>query len=127
MPIEYHSEAVVFDREPSGDLARVRVEHDPLRIAFDAYGRVFAADDRGVESLSKVRAEGERYFGCGERTSGAREDRFAPGVLERRSASRVTRQSFNNLYTSIPFVLSLQRRSSHTGCSSTIRGASSST
>ena len=33
MPVEYRSEAVVFDREPSDDLGRVRVEGN--RISFE--------------------------------------------------------------------------------------------
>ena len=68
-----------------------RISLDPLRISFtDASGRTFAADDaelgmgfvRRPEAdvfreplgppprLYKRREEGERYFGCGERTSG---------------------------------------------------------
>ncbi len=112
MPVEYRSEAVVFDREPSGDLSRVRVEHDPLRIAFEAHGRVFAADDRGVERFSKVRAEGERYFGCGERTAGL-EKTGSHQVFWNVDPPEGHTASFNNLYTSIPFVLSLQDGLAH--------------
>ena len=104
MPVEYRSEAVVFDREPSGDLSRVRVEDG--RIAFEAYGRVFAADDAGVERFSKARAEGERYFGCGERTAGL-EKTGSHQVFWNVDPPEGHTASFNNLYTSIPFVLSL--------------------
>lgn len=104
LPVEYRSEAVVFDREPSGDLGRVRVEQG--RISFEAYGRVFAADADGVRPFSKVRAEGERYFGCGERTAGL-EKTGSHQVFWNVDPPEGHTASFNNLYTSIPFVLSL--------------------
>jgi alpha-glucosidase len=104
MPVEYRSEAVVFDRAPSGDLGRVRVERG--RIAFEAYGRVFAADADGVLPFSKVRAEGERYFGCGERTAGL-EKTGSHQVFWNVDPPEGHTASLNNLYTSIPLVLSL--------------------
>ena len=107
--------------------ATARVSLDPLRISFaDAGGREFAADDaelgmgavvrKGADVFSqplgspvrlyKKRVTGERYFGCGERTSG----------LDKTGSSQVFwnvdppaghTASFNNLYTSIPFTLAL--------------------
>ena len=107
--------------------ATARVSLDPLRISFvDAGGQEFAADDRelgmgavvreGADVFSqplgspvrlyKKRMPGERYFGCGERTSG----------LDKTGTSQVFwnvdppaghTASFNNLYTSIPFTLVL--------------------
>ncbi len=109
--------------------ATVHIALDPLRLRFmDAAGRVFAEDDaeRGmgfVPRRGKDRAmraawgppprvykrhpRGQRYFGCGERTSG----------LEKTDSHQVFwnidppvghTASLNNLYTSIPFVLALQ-------------------
>ncbi len=107
--------------------ATARISLDPLRVSFvDADGREFAADDKelgmgevvreGADVFSqplgspvrlyKRREEGERYFGCGERTSG----------LDKTGSSQIFwnvdppaghTASFNNLYTSIPFTLSL--------------------
>lgn len=101
---------------------------DPLRIGFsDDDGRVFAADDP-VKGMGVVAGEPrepwnapigpgvrvhkqhpptERYFGCGERTSG----------LDKTDSHQVFwnidppighTASLNNLYTSIPFLLALR-------------------
>ena len=78
----------------------------PLRIAFDAYGRVFAADDAGVDELQQGPRRGERYFGCGERTAGL-EKTGSHQVFWNVDPPEGHTASFNNLYTSIPFVLSL--------------------
>ena len=51
MPVEYRSEAVVFDSRAVRRPRAVRVEDG--RIAFEAYGRVFAADDRGIERVQQ--------------------------------------------------------------------------
>jgi alpha-glucosidase len=104
MPVEYRSEAVIFDREPSGDASRIRVQDG--KVSFEAYGRVFAADADGVLPFNKVRAEGERYFGCGERTAGL-EKTGSHQVFWNVDPPEGHTASFNNLYTSIPFVLSL--------------------
>ncbi len=107
--------------------ATARISLDPLRISFsDADGHEFATDDpelgmgevvrEGADVFSqplgspvrlyKRRESGERYFGCGERTSG----------LDKTGSSQIFwnvdppaghTASFNNLYTSIPFTLSL--------------------
>ena len=107
-----------------------RISLDPLRVSFlDRDGRGFAADDpelgmgavvrEGANVFSqplgspvrlyKKRESGERYFGCGERTSG----------LDKTGSSQIFwnvdppeghTASFNNLYTSIPFTLSLNEQ-----------------
>ncbi|MBA3349151.1 MAG: DUF5110 domain-containing protein [Actinobacteria bacterium] len=103
------------------------VELDPLRIRFsDGTGRTFAADhpEKGmgtVEGFSgepwtapvgpavrlyKQHSHGERYFGCGERTSG----------LDKTDSHQIFwnidppighTASLDNLYTSIPFLFAL--------------------
>jgi alpha-glucosidase len=104
-----------------------RVSLDPLRISFaDPAGRAFAAEDAqlgmgvvdrgGTEPfenplgnpvrLYKRREPGERYFGCGERTSGL-EKTGSYQVFWNVDPPAGHTASYNNLYTSIPFVLSL--------------------
>jgi alpha-glucosidase len=109
--------------------ACAHIRLDPLRLSFaDLSGRTFAADDPelGMGTLSredgdefgdpvqvyKHRAMGERYFGCGQRTSG----------LDKTGSYQVFRNvdppmghtaSFNNLYTSTPFTLSLVDGKAH--------------
>jgi alpha-glucosidase len=113
--------------------AAARVSLSPLRISFsDPAGRTFASDDEELgmgfasrpdadvftqplgpsPQLHKVRADGERYFGCGERTSG----------LEKTGSYQLFwnvdppighTASFNNLYSSVPFTLSLHNGMAH--------------
>jgi alpha-glucosidase len=99
----------------------------PLRIWFtDAAGREFAADDEelgmgfvaspGADVFSlplgeparlyKKRAMGERYFGCGERTSGL-EKTGSYQVFWNVDPPAGHTAAFENLYTSVPFTLSL--------------------
>ena len=106
---------------------------DPLRISFtDASGRTFAADDaelgmgfvRRPEAdvfreplgpsprLYKRREEGERYFGCGERTSGL-EKTGSYQIFWNVDPPAGHTASFNNLYASIPFTLSLVNGRAH--------------
>jgi alpha-glucosidase len=113
----------------STEAATAHITLNPLRISFsDHSGSVFAADDeelgmgvveqpKGQDVFStplgnpvrlyKRHEDGERYFGCGERTSG----------LEKTGSSQIFwnvdpppghTASFKNLYTSIPFVLSMR-------------------
>ncbi len=109
------------------------VSLDPLRISFtDAAGRTFASDDaelgmgfvRRPEAdvfgeplgppprLYKRREEGERYFGCGERTSGL-EKTGSYQVFWNVDPPLGHTASFNNLYASIPFTLSLANGAAH--------------
>ena len=113
--------------------ATARVSLDPLRVSFeDPEGRIFAADDDDLgmgfvvrpdadvfteplgspPRLYKKRAKGERFFGCGERTSG----------LEKTGSYQVFwnvdppighTAAFNNLYSSVPFVFSMQDGRAH--------------
>ena len=108
--------------------ATVRIALDPLRVSFtDAEGTEFAADDRelgmgvveqpGADVFSaplgnpvrlyKRREEGERYFGCGERTSGL-EKTGSYQVFWNVDPPAGHTASFNNIYASIPFVLSMR-------------------
>ena len=110
------------------DSATARVNCAPLRISFtDPSGREFAADDRelgmGVVELPeadvfsaplgnpvrlyKKREEGERYFGCGERTSGL-EKTDSYQVFWNVDPPAGHTASFNNIYASIPFTLSMR-------------------
>jgi alpha-glucosidase len=107
--------------------ATVHVSLDPLRISFtDASGHTFAADDEELgmgfvrqpgadvftqplgspPRLYKKREEGERYFGCGERTSGL-EKTGSYQIFWNVDPPAGHTASFNNLYGSIPFTLSL--------------------
>ena len=111
--------------------ATAHVGLDPLRISFsDASGRRFAADDPGAEldasapaagiedrlgpalRLTKAREPGERYFGCGERTSGL-EKTGSHQVFWNVDPPHGHTAELNNMYTSIPFVLSLQGGAAH--------------
>ncbi len=108
--------------------ATARVTLDPLRVSFiDAEGMEFAADDAelgmgvveqpGADVFSaplgnpvrlyKRREEGERYFGCGERTSGL-EKTDSYQVFWNIDPPAGHTASFNNIYASIPFVLSMR-------------------
>ena len=63
---------------------------------------------------------GERYFGCGERTAGL-EKTGSHQVFWNVDPPHGHTAALNNMYTSIPFVLSLQG-GPRTGCSSTMPG-----
>jgi alpha-glucosidase len=109
------------------------VSLDPLRISFvDASGRALAADDEELgmgfsrrpdadvftqplgpaPRLYKRREEGERYFGCGERTSGL-EKTGSYQIFWNVDPPLGHTASFNNLYTSIPFSLSMTSGRAH--------------
>ena len=113
--------------------ATAQISLNPLRIGFsDASGREFAVDDRelgmgAVETtdadifseplgspvrLYKRREAGERYFGCGERTSGL-EKTGSHQVFYNVDPPLGHTASFNNLYSSIPFTLSLVSGKAH--------------
>ena len=107
--------------------AAAHISLDPLRIRFtDVSGREFAADDAELgmgfverpgadvfnsplgdpARLYKKRASGERYFGCGERTSGL-EKTGSYQVFWNVDPPAGHTTAFENLYTSVPFTLSL--------------------
>ncbi|MBD0253270.1 MAG: glycoside hydrolase family 31 protein [Rubrobacter sp.] len=113
--------------------ATARISLNPLRIGFaDATGREFALDDAelgmgAVETpgadvfsepfgspvrLYKRRERGERYFGCGERTSGL-EKTGSHQVFYNVDPPLGHTASFNNLYSSIPFTLSMVNGKAH--------------
>src|SRR6185295_19744427 len=60
----------------------------------------------GGPRMVKRRAPGERFFGCGERTRGL-EKTGSHQVFWNIDPPQGHTASFNNLYTSIPFVISL--------------------
>ena len=112
----------------STEAATAHISLDPLRVSFsDLSDRVFAADDEelgmGIVELPeadifsaplgnpvrmyKRREEGERYFGCGERTSGLdKTDSYQ--VFWNVDPPPGHTASFKNIYASIPFVLSMR-------------------
>lgn len=105
------------------------VSLDPLRIRFlDPQGRAFGEDDPELGMgwfkpatplpawahpvgpavrLHKRRPPEERYFGCGERTSGL-EKTGSHQVFWNTDPPVGHTASLNNLYTSIPFLLALE-------------------
>jgi len=127
-PVERRRSGAEVSLESGAAAAHIRL--DPLRVRFtDLDGRGFGEDDpeRGMGFVPqaakawarraawgppirvfKCHPRGQRYFGCGERTSG----------LEKTDTHQVFwnidppvghTSSLNNLYTSIPFVLALER------------------
>ena len=106
--------------ETPGGAAHVALH--PLRLDFtDAAGHELARDDAelgmgfaadGAPRLVKRREAGERFFGCGERTSGL-EKTGTRQVFWNVDPPAGHTASFNNLYTSIPFALSLRDGRAH--------------
>ena len=113
--------------------ATAHVSLDPLRVSFtDASGHTFAADDEELGMgfvrqqgsdvftaplgdavrLYKKRGEGERYFGCGERTSGL-DKTGSYQVFWNVDPPMGHTASYHNLYTSVPFTLSLTDGKAH--------------
>jgi alpha-glucosidase len=136
-PADYSSPAIV------GGAAVDAVRHDDrLETAFgtarwadgllsfaDGAGNVVAADAEpmtlvgdsnpfavpvtgGGPRVVKHRAPGERFFGCGERTSGL-EKTGSHQLFWNIDPPAGHTASFNNLYTSIPFVVSLRDGRAH--------------
>ncbi|HEX2728213.1 MAG TPA: glycoside hydrolase family 31 protein [Rubrobacteraceae bacterium] len=113
--------------------ATAHIDLEPLRIRFtDEAGREFAADDPDLgmgfvtgrkqsvvttplgepARLYKRRESGERYFGCGERTSGL-EKTGSYQVFWNVDPPAGHTAAFENLYTSIPFTLSMVAGKAH--------------
>ena len=132
-PVEVSMQETEEELTLSTTAATARVSLNPLRIGFaDATGREFAVDDGelgmgAVETpgadifseplgspvrLYKRREAGERYFGCGERTSGL-EKTGSHQVFYNVDPPLGHTASFNNLYSSIPFTLSLVNGKAH--------------
>jgi alpha-glucosidase len=110
---------------------KAEIQLNPLRLSFgDLEGRRFAEDDpelgmgymplldgeggRVIDPLGpparvyKRRTVGERYFGCGERTGGL-EKTDSHQVFWNIDPPQDHTSSLSNLYTSIPFVLTLNQ------------------
>jgi len=68
--------------------------------------------DAEFDGFVKLRPEGERYFACGERTAGL-EKTGTRQVFWNVDPPAGHTASFNNLYTSIPFVLCLHEGRAH--------------
>jgi alpha-glucosidase len=130
-PVDYTSEALAdVEWRPAGELrgvelatgeATARIDLSPLRIGFaDADGRPFAVDDpqRGMGAdgdavvLHKARGDGERWFGCGERAAGL-EKTASEQVFWNVDPPSGHTAAYLNLYTSIPFTLSLRDGRAH--------------
>src|ERR671922_1830362 len=77
-------------------------------LSFVDDGGAFAVDVEplGPRRLVKRREPGERFFGCGERTAGL-EKTGSHQIFWNVDPPSGHTASFNNLYTSIPFTLSL--------------------
>ena len=132
-PVEVSMQETEEELTLSTTAATAHISLNPLRVGFsDASGREFAADDAelgmgAVETsdadifseplgspvrLYKRRETGERYFGCGERTSGL-EKTGSHQVFYNVDPPLGHTASFNNLYSSIPFTLSLAAGKAH--------------
>src|SRR5215210_1185988 len=132
-PVEISMQQSEDEITLSTTAATARVSLDPLRVRFtDGSGREFAADDDDLGMgpvvapgadvfgqplgspvrLYKKRAAGERFFGCGERTSGL-EKTGSRQVFWNVDPPAGHTASFNNLYSSIPFVLSMTGGKAH--------------
>ena len=132
-PVEVSMQETGEELTLSTTAATARVSLNPLRVGFaDASGREFAVDDGelgmgAVETpeadvfseplgspvrLYKRREAGERYFGCGERTSGL-EKTGSHQVFYNVDPPLGHTASFNNLYSSIPFTISIASGKAH--------------
>jgi alpha-glucosidase len=132
-PVEVSMQESEEELTLSTTAATARISLRPLRVGFaDPSGRRFAADDEElgmgvVETLGadvfseplgspvrlyKKREEGERYFGCGERTSGL-EKTGSHQVFYNVDPPLGHTASLNNLYSSIPFTFSLTNGVAH--------------
>jgi alpha-glucosidase len=132
-PVEVSMQEADEELTLSTTQATARISLNPLRVGFaDATGREFALDDGelgmgAVETsgadifseplgspvrLYKRRERGERYFGCGERTSGL-EKTGSHQVFYNVDPPLGHTASFNNLYSSIPFTLSMVDGKAH--------------
>src|SRR5919107_1845307 len=132
-PVELSMQESDAELTLSTTAATARISLNPLRIGFsDGSGREFAVDDPelgmgAVETtdadifseplgspvrLYKRREAGERYFGCGERTSGL-EKTGSYQVFYNVDPPLGHTASFNNLYSSIPFTLSVAYGKAH--------------
>src|SRR3954463_7379173 len=87
LPPDYRSEAVIL--EPAGG------EVDPARLDPFTFERI---EDK--LRVSAPKRAGERFFGCGERTSGL-EKTYTKQVFWNVDPPAGHTASFNNLYTSI--------------------------
>ncbi len=132
-PVEVSMQESDEELTLSTTAASARISLSPLRIGFsDGSGRKFAVDDPelgmgAVETagadifseplgspvrLYKRRETGERYFGCGERTSGL-EKTGSHQIFYNVDPPLGHTASFNNLYSSIPFTFSLVDGKAH--------------
>jgi alpha-glucosidase len=132
-PVEVSMQESEKELTLSTTAATARISLQPLRVGFaDPSGRTFAVDDEelgmgAVETtgadvfseplgspvrLYKKRERGERFFGCGERTSGL-EKTGSHQVFYNVDPPIGHTASFNNLYASIPFTLSMTNGVAH--------------
>jgi len=132
-PVEVSMQESDEELTLSTTAATARIFLNPLRVGFlDASGREFAVDDAelgmgtvetaGADVFSeplgspvrlyKRREAGERYFGCGERTSGL-EKTGSHQIFWNVDPPLGHTASFSNLYSSIPFTFSIAGGKAH--------------
>jgi alpha-glucosidase len=132
-PVEVSMQESEEELTLSTTAATARISLQPLRVGFaDPSGRTFAADDEelgvgvvetpGADVFSeplgrpvrlyKKREAGERFFGCGERTSGL-EKTGSHQVFYNVDPPLGHTAAFNNLYSSIPFSFSVTNGVAH--------------
>ena len=142
-PVEYASEATdgaqwePVEAEIHGESGRVEIDTaeakavvtlEPLRVSFADRDGTALVDDVHLWSgepdpdpaaligppvrMDHLRTAHTRFFGCGERTSGL-EKTGSRQVFWNVDPPQGHSASFNNLYTSIPFVLSLRDGRAH--------------
>jgi alpha-glucosidase len=81
-------------------------------VRIEPRGRQLIGGVAEFDGYVKLRPEGERYFGCGERTAGL-EKTGTRQIFWNVDPPAGHTASFNNLYTSIPFVLCLHEGRAH--------------
>jgi alpha-glucosidase len=81
-------------------------------VRLERSGRQTIAGVAEFDGYVKLRPEGERYFACGERTAGL-EKTGTRQIFWNVDPPAGHTASFNNLYTSIPFVLCLHEGRAH--------------
>jgi alpha-glucosidase len=93
----------VWFEDPDGNI--VAADAEPATLTGDSNPFAVPVTGGGLRVV-KRRAPGERFFGCGERTRGL-EKTGSHQVFWNVDPPQGHTASFNNLYTSIPFVVSL--------------------
>jgi alpha-glucosidase len=111
MDVRLISDGVFRAGSPNADFASPALAEPPAEGQPASLDGILDVEFAGLESdrprLVVRRAPGERFFACGERTAGL-EKTGSHQVFWNVDPPQGHTASFNNLYTSIPFVLSLR-------------------